>query len=264
MNEAPDSHPSAAQERRPAIDYGGPDPPTHPSIILVRLTVVATLLWLFLVSSCFVGVRRAAVPSLVVAGAAALLGTAAVQTTYGGPAELRRRARRSLWVALAPAVLTLALFTLSLSQGHPDREMSRRARCASNLRQIGQGIMMYAGSHGGQFPASFGTLLLHEELTSKVFVCPSSDDERATIGLTTRADADRVDSDPHHCSYVYTGASLSSATVTPRHVLAYEGDRAHRGGGMNVQYGDGTVRWLEKAEADHVVAELNANRNPPR
>jgi prepilin-type processing-associated H-X9-DG protein len=60
------------------------------------------------------------------------------------------------------------------------------------------------------------------------------------------------------------GAGLSAQTATARHVLAYEHMSNHKNNGMNVLYGDGSVQWLEKAEAERVLSELQQGHNPPR
>src|SRR5688572_32600044 len=96
------------------------------------------------------------------------------------------------------------------------REQANRVKCASNLRQIGQGIQMYANENKGNFPrtyfasagtskiitntqghdqpnsfeqsgagkvgennvcSSFFLLLKTQDLTSEVFICPSSQGE---------------------------------------------------------------------------------------
>jgi prepilin-type processing-associated H-X9-DG protein len=146
--------------------------------------------------------------------------------------------------------------------GRP-REPAQRVKCASNLRQIGQGIQMYANENRGAFPPSFDAVLSTQDLTPEVFVCPSSDHERAT-GPTTQAVVASFLSNPNlHCSYVYTGAGLTSATATPKHVLAYEHATNHKDG-MNVLYGDGTVQWVDAKQSAHLLSELTAGHNPPR
>src|SRR5215213_4341661 len=45
------------------------------------------------------------------------------------------------------------------------REQANRVKCASNLRQIGQGVMMYANNHGGQCPDTFEQLLVDQDLS---------------------------------------------------------------------------------------------------
>src|SRR5215204_2784828 len=96
------------------------------------------------------------------------------------------------------------------------REGGNRVKCASNLRQIGLAIQMYANDNKGNFPrthfdgaanptiianttawnstnpftgnpnnvcSSFFLVLKTQDLTSEVFVCPSSSAERASFSV---------------------------------------------------------------------------------
>ena len=47
------------------------------------------------------------------------------------------------------------------------------------MRQIGLGIMLYANENKGNYPPDLGTLFLTQDVTQKVFVCPSSKDNLA-------------------------------------------------------------------------------------
>ena len=57
--------------------------------------------------------------------------------------------------------------------------------------------------------------------------------------------------------------ALTADVVTRDHVLAYEHLPNHGNGGMNVLFGDGNVRWVERAEAERMVEELSHGHNPP-
>jgi prepilin-type processing-associated H-X9-DG protein len=112
-------------------------------------------------------------------------------------------------------------------------ERARRVKCASNLRQIGQGIMLYANENKGAFPrtlfdkdsgkavaftnpkvdkpfgerapgpndvtAALFLILRTQDLTSEVFICPSTDDEKPG------ADPQQLSNFPHpkNVSYSY-------------------------------------------------------------
>jgi prepilin-type processing-associated H-X9-DG protein len=131
--------------------------------------------------------------------------------------------------------------------GRP-RDPSNRVKCASNLRQIGLACLLYANEDPrGRFPARFEDILLKEDITSEVFCCPSSNDERA-IGPTTQATADQL-SAGGHLSYVYVGRGLTNALANDStFVLAYEPLKNHSGQGMNVLFADGHVEWLTAAQ----------------
>jgi prepilin-type processing-associated H-X9-DG protein len=142
------------------------------------------------------------------------------------------------------------------------REPGTRVKCASNLRQIGLAIEMYANDQVGQLPPDLATVLATEDLTSEVFICPSSDDERAT-GRTTEVMLQDF-RQPGHCSYVY-GSPLPAtwSALTKDHILAYE-LQPHGKDGMNVLFGDAHVEFIVKPQADYIVGELKAGFNPPR
>ena len=177
-----------------------------------------------------------------------------------GEAGDRRRSTRSLVYAGMACAMVLVFSILLPSIGKP-REKANQIKCGSNLRQIGQGIQMYANDHKGQFPATFEQLISDQEFTTEVFICPSSNDDTAS-GATTRQTL--IDfAKPGHCSYIYLGRGLTSA-VSAQHVIAYEPLSNHQNLGINVMYGDGHVDWLNKAEAEYLVGQLGAGNNPPK
>ena len=105
-------------------------------------------------------------------------------------------------------------------------------------------------------------LLSDEDLTSEVYVCPSSQDERAT-GETPQEVARRL-SEPGHLSYVYA-ARGKSRTAGDDVVLAYDRPVNHPvRTGINVLYGDGHVEFESPREVEWILAELGAGHNPPR
>jgi prepilin-type processing-associated H-X9-DG protein len=122
------------------------------------------------------------------------------------------------------------------------RETANRVKCASNLRQIGQAILLYANDHDGQFPDTLQTLFKDEDLdlTPGVFVCPSANDVQAT-GATREEIARNLD-EPNHMSYVYLGRGLTKASPKDT-VVAYDREINHGRQGGNVLYADGHVDW---------------------
>jgi prepilin-type processing-associated H-X9-DG protein len=141
--------------------------------------------------------------------------------------------------------------------------MANRVRCASNLRQIGQALEMYANDNGGRYPDDLGALLLTQDLTAEVFICPSSQGERAP-GQTPQEQAQQL-SDPLHMTYVYAGKGKSRPAAQPdAMILGYEHVEHHNCDGMNVLYADGHVEFQTAKVSAHVVAEIAAGHNPPR
>lgn len=134
------------------------------------------------------------------------------------------------------------------------REMADRVKCGSNLRQIGQALTMHADEHGGKYPNDVAEFFGDGfDFYPSALVCPSSNDEPA-IGPTTQAVlADFAT--PHHCSYLYLGKGLSQPLPSDR-VIALEPLENHQGKGLNVLFGDMHVEWLDKAQADILLAKL--------
>jgi prepilin-type processing-associated H-X9-DG protein len=187
-------------------------------------------------------------------------GPAVVPLAYAMAPNRRRR----LTVALVTVALLAAAWMVAVLLPSLDRRPvhAPRLRCASNLRQIGQGVQIYAYEHKGAFPPDFATLLLlTEDLASEAFICPATDDTRAE-GATTQAVATSLTMGAHHLSYVYTGNGLSVKSSADA-VVAYE-PLSNHGDGMNVLYADGHVQWLTARLGRRLMAELSAGHNPPR
>lgn len=142
-------------------------------------------------------------------------------------------------------------------------EPANRLTCAGHLRGIGQSLTFYAVKYDAHYPPTLDLLILYADTPAAVFVCESTGDERAT-GATLAEVMKSFQADPRCNSYVYAGAGLTADRVTRDHVLAHEHLPNHGHGGMNVLYGDGNVRWVERAEAERLVTELAQGHNPPR
>jgi prepilin-type processing-associated H-X9-DG protein len=133
-------------------------------------------------------------------------------------------------------------------------------KCASQLRQIGIALQIYSNNNGKHYPPSFDALL-DDGLSTEMFVCSKTLDERA-IGPTTQA-VIRDFQKPGHNSYVYVAAGASDQSNSSTFVLAYE-PIGHHGPGTNILYGDGHVAYVTRPEAARVLSELQSGFNPPR
>jgi prepilin-type processing-associated H-X9-DG protein len=150
-----------------------------------------------------------------------------------------------------------------------DRELANRIHCASNLRQIGQAMLMYANENHRQCPRDLATLLRSQDITVKEFTCPSAapvlpdvtnvfeppksydDDWMQRHGSPNLATIeDRVAWVNAHSDFIYIRGGLSADVLQPATtVVCYEKDTNHSGDGMDILYADGHVDFVPLALA---------------
>jgi prepilin-type processing-associated H-X9-DG protein len=180
---------------------------------------------------------------------------------YAGPqgSSPRRRWMLRLLLGIVLAFLVVAVIG-SLEPYHVSRSRAIRAASANNLHEIGQAISAYSRHYRGQYPDSFPTLLLHENIAPYVFVCLGTNDTPAT-GPTTQAISGNL-LVLGHCSYIYIGNGLDSATVRSNTVVAYEPMANNGGAGMNVLFGDGHVEFVSAGVAGQILGRVSAKVFP--
>jgi prepilin-type processing-associated H-X9-DG protein len=119
-----------------------------------------------------------------------------------------------------------------------DGESATRVKCASNLRQLGQALVLYRNEYGGANPPDWATLARGEpEISLDVWRCPLSD---LPILKDTTNSAALIG--PEQSSYIYVGQGQTDATP-PNTVTAYDRMEDHQGDGTNVLFADGHVEW---------------------
>ncbi|HEY8665921.1 MAG TPA: H-X9-DG-CTERM domain-containing protein [Tepidisphaeraceae bacterium] len=180
-----------------------------------------------------------------------------VPLEYGRP-EPRKKSSLVLLIGLISVVGMLLIFGILNANKPRVYYTPNWAKCGSNLRQIGQAMMLYANEHHGKYPDMIEELL-DEDFGAEILVCPSTNDTKA-IGATTQAIAANV-ATPGHLSYIYLGKGFTSQCL-PNTVLCYEPVTNH-GDGSNVLFGDGHVEFMSAAQMKKIIADLNAGRNPP-
>jgi prepilin-type processing-associated H-X9-DG protein len=157
----------------------------------------------------------------------------------------------------ATSILLASLIVILPGFNSSDAYSTRPAvQCASNLRQIGQAIQLYASENSGHYPPTLRDLLLTQEIGPEAFICPESSLTPAT-GPTTRAIADSMMT--AHCSYAYLGAAYTSNT--PKNaVVAYELAPGHahvpRPGSINVLFADGNVQMLTPRQFQSITKQI--------
>ena len=157
----------------------------------------------------------------------------------------------SLFIGVAVWGCMLSIMLPSLNRA---RETANRVKCAANLKAIGNALLLYANENRGMYPPDFQTLISTQDITFDSFVCPSSNDQRASqmSELSTRG----------HLSYVYVPGMNTRASA--EHVIVYEHIEDHNQDGANFLFGDGHVDWLSKPQAQSFIAQLQNGQNPPR
>jgi hypothetical protein len=137
-----------------------------------------------------------------------------------------------------------------------------RGMSAGNLHGIGEAIYRYADDHGGEFPDSFKTLILTQDIPTVWFVSPCRSETPAgrLIDRNTQAIADQLVLGTH-LSYVYMGNGLKQETATPNTVIAYE-LLSTPNVGTNVLFGDHDVKYVDAATAEKIVGQANAGVFP--
>ena len=225
----------------------------------------------------------------------------------GAPGGSRGLTLVDVCVVLVVAAFVLGWLAPRVSQR--SREQANRVKCASNLRQIGQGLQMYANENKGNFPralydgvggtpteytapdapdplapggpgpndvtAAFYLLLRTQDLTSEVFICPTSPGERfdprgkpltafsnfpdgryLTYSYVNPYPTKAAVKDGFKLNYTLTsdfaiaadinpgGSGPASVTPqSPRRQMSVANSGNHNGDGQNVLYADGHVEF---------------------
>jgi prepilin-type processing-associated H-X9-DG protein len=141
-------------------------------------------------------------------------------------------------------VVGLALPNLARARG-----AANQVKSASNLRQIGQAMLLYANDNKGKYPKTPGELLLTQDITVEVFVNPQTK-TRVPRNLNKEDQAAWINK---QIDYVYLGAgkdSMTPADVVVAHEAIRPGVRA-----INMLYGDGHVEYVLLPQAQQQLAK---------
>ena len=165
-------------------------------------------------------------------------------------------------VSILVTPIILMLIAILLPALNRAREQANRAKCASNMHQLGQAMMMYANTNAGHFPDKLEDVLqVDPALSRTVFVCPS-DDKAPPSSASAQAAAHEI-STGQNCSYVYVGNELTTSASSDA-VILYEPLADHRKEGMNVLFADGHVEFFPAATAKDILSQDAAGKRPIR
>jgi prepilin-type processing-associated H-X9-DG protein len=147
----------------------------------------------------------------------------------------RSRSRiKGRWFAIIGLFLSCAYLSIAALLLENDRVLyksANRAICASNMKQIGLAIVVYAGYHDETIPKAFDDLRPYAPNLGKLLICPSARD-------TSRP------------SYqILLGGKKWNSSETMDAVVMTEVPSNHRGLGHNALYGDGHVEWVSASSA---------------
>lgn len=170
---------------------------------------------------------------------------------YGRPEPQKKIS--PVTVIVLVAIIGLLLVAIITPTGRSPR-YANQVKCASNLRQIGQAIFLYAQDNAGHYPPDLQAVFSTQPIATEVATCPSTSDQKASTpaGL----------GQPSCCSYVYVGAGLSGQP-DPECVVVIEDPADHDLKGCNVAYADGHVDWVILPTAMQTLNDLAAGKNPP-
>ncbi len=235
----------AAPYMQPPVGYGGyaPPPPTS------GLAIAALVL----------GVIGLIVPGLGVIGI--VLGIIALVRMADGRATGKGLAIGGIAVGVVSLMWAGCIMSILLPSLNRARETANRVKCASNMRQIGQAILLYSNENNGAYPDKIEKLLVTQDITSEVFNCPSSNDTPAP-GPAGQPQASALNSGGHN-SYVYVGAGLTNQAGA-NVVVLYEPMSNHDNDGTNILWADGHVSWEQKKVASKIIDQVKAGQNPPK
>ena len=235
--------PNSPFEQRPTMGYAGAPVPTSG----------------WAIASLIVGIAGFCVP-LICSVFAIIAGFIGLSQTKEGRATGRGMAIAGIILGFAGLALNIlmlgAVMVPALSQA---RQAANQVKCASNMRQIGLAMLMYANAHNNEFPGQLADLAKDPSAPpANTYVCP--DDKRtAPSGASTSQTIVDLNSG-NHCSYIYVGTGISTTAASDT-VLMYEDVALQHRFEVNVLFADGHVE-RESVSAVQSAIQTAAGKGP--
>ena len=197
-------------------------------------------------ATCVVGVGPLGEAALALAGAAGFIALVSGIVGLVKTASRRQTGRGAAWFGTVGGLVSVALLFLLPTLGRA-REPSKRIRCGSNMRQIGQALQLYAADFNGQFPPDLETLAANSDVLLDTLICPSTETQSAmppfALGI--------------NCDYLYLGSGLTTDAAPSTVVLIEPLSNHHKSGyadGAHVLRADGSVQFLPAAQAGALLS----------
>jgi prepilin-type processing-associated H-X9-DG protein len=167
----------------------------------------------------------------------------------------RRGGRAAARFGTIAGVLGFPVVFVGISAAQLVQGYVYKIQCASQLKEIGNAILMYCNENRGNYPPDFGALIKSEPINPEVFICPG-DGAWVPTGLTKDQTALWVN---QNSSYLYLGDGLTSDS-DPAFIVAYDKDGTYHHG-VNVLYADGHIDNDELANVRLYVLHHNPPKN---
>lgn len=154
--------------------------------------------------------------------------------------------------AIAQQAIALSIMLPSLNRA---RETANRVKCASNMRQIGQAMLLYANENRQRYPKTLGELVATQDIGTEVFICPSS--SNSVPDHIRHAPLDEQAAwVTNNAPYVYLAPPRSN--VNPELVMVHEKLDNHDHDGINMLFGDGHVEFMQLELAMELIERSRA------
>jgi len=137
------------------------------------------------------------------------------------------------WFLLVGGISALLISILlpTLDRLRDPYRTSGRQPCPSNLRQIGQALLLYSMDHNGVYPTTLDALVTPDLLTKEVLVCYYT-----------------------HKPFIFLAPGGVANSYGDEDLIVYEPLEAHDGEGSNLLFGSGRVAWKNAAVVQQYVA----------